>query len=125
MAPRFLVLTADLNKDSIIAGFIIGERDEHDDTTARVVTIDVDPVYQRKKVGTQLLIELEKKIRDEQEINRFTLQVHHQNEQAIEFYLKNGYKIKKSLRNYYGRKEHAFLMEKILPQQGESDRRNI
>lgn len=112
MTPIYTILTVELTKNSEIIAFAIGEQDEKNASLGRIITIQVDPSFQRKKVGKKLLLELETKLSSQYGIDYFELQVHNKNQGAIEFYQRQGYKINKLLHNYYARKEHAYLMEK-------------
>ncbi|MFX0172535.1 MAG: GNAT family N-acetyltransferase [Candidatus Hodarchaeota archaeon] len=108
-AMENMALTAQYN-DSIV-GFIIGEIDYEQGKLGRIITIQVDPLFQRKSIGHQLLSSIE---------NQFIicgadsieLHVHFQNETAISFYKNHGYECKKQLKDYYSRQEHALLMQK-------------
>lgn len=120
MQPNFTVLTVQLVESLKIIGFAVGEHDEDDETLSRIITIQIDPPYQRRQIGGKLLTELELKLDNEHKVHKYELQVHYKNEKAINFYKKQGYKIKKKLQNYYKRKEHAFLMEKILLQHNQT-----
>lgn len=114
MTSNYTVLAAQLFEQSKIIAFAVGEQDDNDLTLGRIITILVDPDYQGRKIGGKLLVELEKKLRKDYNVEKFELQVHFKNENGIKFYEKQGYKIKKRLRNYYDRKQHAFLMEKTI-----------
>lgn len=116
MKPNFTVLTVQLETTLEIIGFAVGEQDDDDKTLGRIITIQIDPAYQRRQIGRKLLVKLESKLNVDHRVERYELQVHYENEQAINFYKKQGYKTTKRLQNYYKRKEHAFLMEKTLPQ---------
>jgi len=104
-----MALTAQLN-DSIV-GFIIGEIDSTNDKLGRIITIQVDPLFQRKSIGHHLLTSIEKQFMI-CGVDSIELHVHFQNESAISFYQKHGYDVLKQLKNYYSRKEHALLIQK-------------
>ncbi len=69
-------------------------------STANIVTIDVDPLYRRKGIGSNL-IEIVKRILITQNIKKITLQVSMDNKIAVNFYRKHGFKITQKLPNYY------------------------
>ncbi|MHA2203051.1 MAG: GNAT family N-acetyltransferase [Candidatus Hodarchaeales archaeon] len=117
MTPIYTVLTVRIAENSEIIAFAIGEQDDNDESLGRIISIQVNPPFWRKSIGKRLLLELETKLQEEYGIRYFELQVHFKNEKAIRFYQKNGYKKTSLLRNYYERKEHAYLMEKKTPSQ--------
>jgi ribosomal protein S18 acetylase RimI-like enzyme len=109
-----LALTAFLQGTEIIIGFIAGECDLKDRELGRIITIEIDPKYQHRYIGTQLLQEIENNMKEYYSISKIELQVHSTNKTAIKFYNKHGYLKVKELRNYYARGEHALLMMKSL-----------
>jgi ribosomal protein S18 acetylase RimI-like enzyme len=109
-AMENMALTAQFN-DSIV-GFIIGEIDYEQGKLGRIITIQVDPLFQRKSIGHQLLSFIEKQFFI-YGANSIELHVHFLNEKAISFYKNHGYECKKQLKDYYSRQEHAILMQKI------------
>jgi len=112
MTPIYTVLTAYTAKNPEIIACAIGEQDDNDKLLGRIITIQVDPSFWQRGIGKKLLLTLEVTLHKKHGIKSFELQVHHKNEGAIRFYQNNGYKITRFLKNYYERKEHAFLMEK-------------
>ncbi|MHA1969559.1 MAG: GNAT family N-acetyltransferase [Candidatus Hodarchaeales archaeon] len=114
-SAKYISLTAKTSQDhkKLVLGCAIGENDQKADTLGRIVLIIVDPKFQQKNIGTELLSALETKLSNVYGIKSYELQVHYRNEKAIFFYQKNGYKISKKIRNYYDRKEHAYLMQKL------------
>lgn len=115
MASNYTVLTVQLVKNSKIIAFAVGEQDDDDKTLGRIITIQIDPPYQGRQIGSKLLVKLETKLRFEYKVKKFELQVHYKNKRAKRFYQKHEYYVKKRLQNYYDRKEHAFLMVKTFP----------
>lgn len=115
MTPNYIFLTVQLTPKSKIIAFAVGEQDDFEKFVGRIISIQVDPPYQGRNIGSRLLAELETRLQEEHGVKCFELQVHYQNEIAIKFYQKHGYNIKKQLKNYYKREEHAYLMEKTLP----------
>ena len=70
--------------------------------------IAVDKRCRNNGIGSKLIQEIEK-----QKINNISLEVKEDNIIAIEFYKKNGFKIKAIRKNYYGNK-NGYLMVKEL-----------
>ncbi len=109
---RFLgIATADglvADVDGTIAGFAIGYLTRG--SVAHVVTLDVHPSFRRRSLGTALLEEL---------LNRFSragarearLEVSTENTVAIAFYRKLGFRRRRRIPDYYGRRRDAFEME--------------
>jgi ribosomal protein S18 acetylase RimI-like enzyme len=112
--PPNLVLTALLKTNDEIVGFIAGEVDNSDKTLGRIITIEIDPIFQHQSIGSKLLQKIEKNMIDHYSLQKIELQVHSLNQTAINFYKKHGYIKIKELRNYYARGEHALLMIKII-----------
>ncbi|MHA2245805.1 MAG: GNAT family N-acetyltransferase [Candidatus Hodarchaeales archaeon] len=112
MTPNYTVIIVQPVGKSLIIAFAVGEQDDDDESLGRIITIQVDPPYQGRQIGSKLLVNLETKLSVEYQVKKFELQVHYKNEKAIRFYQKHQYKLKKRLQNYYDRKEHAFLMQK-------------
>jgi ribosomal-protein-alanine N-acetyltransferase len=80
---------------------------------AQLVTIDIHPHYRRQGLGQILLTKAEQKL-----IQRgskwVSLEVAVNNAAAIAFYHKNGYRIKRLIKNYYHHGGDAYLMQKKL-----------
>jgi ribosomal protein S18 acetylase RimI-like enzyme len=113
-SPPHLALTAFLQGTDTTIGFIAGECDQKDGKLGRIITIEIDPEYQHRYIGTQLLQVIENNMKNYYSVSKIELQVHSLNETAINFYIKHGYIKVKELRNYYARGEHALLMMKAL-----------
>ena len=109
-----LALTAYVKDSMKIIGFIAGEIDENDDNLGRLITIEVDPELQSHHIGSKLLLQFEKNLRNHYSVQKIELQVHSLNEVALSFYQKHNYQKIKELRNYYARGEHAVLMKKKM-----------
>ncbi len=109
-----LALTAYVEDNKKIIGFIAGEIDENDDHLGRLITIEVDPELQSHHIGSKLLLQFEKNLKKHYSVQKLELQVHSLNEVAISFYQKHNYQKIKELRNYYARREHAILMKKYF-----------
>lgn len=117
---QFAQLLRDYNSMSLIAkengktvGFIIGmiyiERNE---IIGHILTIDVLPQYRRRKIGLELLQEMEKVFK-EKAARACHLEVREDNIPALSLYGKNGYKRIGRLKGYYGDAD-GFFLEKDL-----------
>ena len=84
--------------NDIILGFIIANM--LTDDTFNIVTIDVEPIYRRQGIGTDL-IKAVIRIIQEWKMSKISLQVAEDNIPAINFYLKHGFQIMKKLPKYY------------------------
>lgn len=97
--------------------------------TGHVYSIGVLPEYSRKGYGSLLLKAIEndyrnpwdvkidgihKSVNGAWNIRTITLHVRKTNKKAIDFYHKNGYLRKKKVKDYYGKGNDGFLMERIL-----------
>ena len=89
-----------------IIGYTIGRPKED---LAEIVSLAVDPTWRQKGVGAKLtnfLIEHFK----EKGLKEISLCVRTKNKKAISFYQKLGFKILKTIKNYYRNGDDAFLM---------------
>ncbi len=99
--------------DNAVAGFIISQVEIENNTTyGHIITINVVPSCRRKGVGTQMLKEMEK-ILKEKGINECHLEVREDNHAALKLYLTNGYQKVAVLEKYYGSK-HGLFLKKTL-----------
>ena len=79
--------------DNKIVGFLMYAKDKDDDTSencGEILVIYLLEAYQNQGVGTQLMIEAEKKMK--QEYDQLSLWVIEDNLQAVNFYEKCGFK---------------------------------
>jgi len=99
--------------DSDIAGFIISQVEiENDKPFGHIITINVASPYRRKGIGTQMLKEIEK-ILKEKGVNECQLEVREDNSAALKLYQKSGYQKIAKLEKYYGNK-HGLSLKKNL-----------
>ena len=99
--------------DSEIAGFIISQVEIENDTPyGHIITINVGPSYRRKGIGTQMLKEIEK-ILKEKGVNECHLEVREDNSAALKLYQKSGYQKIAKLEKYYGNKNGLFLKKDL------------
>lgn len=100
--------------DGTFVGFILGNLAEEDSRIGQIVTIQIDPVFQRKQIGRRLLLFFENQLMGFYDIKSIELQVYYRNKGAICFYEANGYDFTKEVKNYYWRGDHAFIMRKNM-----------
>jgi ribosomal protein S18 acetylase RimI-like enzyme len=93
-------------------GFILGRLANENIRFAEILTIQVEPSLHRKYIGRRLLRYFETQLKRSYEVNSIVLQVYYRNKGAICFYGANGFLTKNKIRNYYGRGDHAFVMQK-------------
>ncbi len=101
------------NENGILLGFIIVMIVLD---LANLLTIAVEPSYQRKKIGSTLLSWCEKQSKTENQSSGLFLEVRQSNETAISFYMKHGYSCVGVRKNYYqclnNSREDALIMKK-------------
>ena len=94
-----------------IAGFIVAESDASG--PGHILTIDVDPRFQRAQVGHRLLAAAEERLLKEG-CRSVLLEVAVDNQPAISFYKKHGYAIIETIPRYYMNSLDALVMGKKL-----------
>src|SRR5512139_1396731 len=94
-----------------IVGFISGDPRRHEGHTI-IVTIAVDPDYQRRGIGERLMREVE--TRSPRSVPRLQLMVRTSNRPALHLYRKLNYTIVETWPRYYEDGEDAYVMEKTL-----------
>lgn len=110
-AGRFVALTRKTSRAAGgIAGFVI--------TTARgahghIITIDVLEMYRRKGVASALLRRAEAEMR-KRGVQELWLETATNNNAAIAFWKKHGYRVRGRLPNYYPDGMDAFAMSKLV-----------
>ena len=82
-----------------VAGFVVGRLER--DSAGHVITIDVDPRSRRRGVGKALMSALHEELASHG-VRMVYLEVDRGNSDALEFYLKLGYRRFGTLRGYYG-----------------------
>ncbi len=95
-----------------LVGFIAGDPRRGEGHTI-IVTVAVDPAYQRRGIGERLMREVE--IRSA--LRRLQLMVRKSNAQALHLYRKLNYEIVDVWPRYYEDGEDAYVMEKTLTPQ--------
>jgi len=109
--PNSVSLAA--KKENVIAGFIIGLIDRHDEEIiGHVYTLDVAVKYRRKGVGLKLLDEIER-IFVKKGVKLCYLEARKDNLAALELYRRHGYVEIKELKDYY-KEAHGVRLEKKI-----------
>jgi [ribosomal protein S18]-alanine N-acetyltransferase len=101
-----------MEADGEIVAFLIMEL-HRTRRTATIVTLDVCEDKRRNGYGSQLLKRSEEMLID-YGVEAYDLQVDVTNRSAITFYKKHGFRMVRTLKNYYANGNDAFLMVKEL-----------
>lgn len=96
--------------DGKIAGFILTEENP---PLAHIITLDVAEPFRRRGVGTVLLAESEKNLA-RRGVRNVLLETAVDNEAAVAFWKRHGYRIEAVLKRYYLARLDAYEMRKIL-----------
>ena len=94
-----------------IAGFVLTEENP---PLAHVITLDVAESYRRKGIGSALLTESEKGLAF-RGVRHVLLETAIENEPAVAFWQRHGYRIEATMKRYYLGRLDAHEMRKILP----------
>jgi [ribosomal protein S18]-alanine N-acetyltransferase len=94
-----------------IAGFILTEENP---PLAHIITLDVAEAHRRHGVGCALLAESEKNLAL-RGVRTILLETATNNEAAVAFWQRHGYRIETVLKRYYLGQVNAYEMRKILP----------
>jgi ribosomal-protein-alanine N-acetyltransferase len=94
-----------------IVGFIVSEENP---PLAHIITLDVDAMHRRRGVGTALLETLESNL-GARGVRSILLETAIDNETAVAFWQRHGYRIEATLKRYYLGRIDAYEMRKILP----------
>jgi ribosomal-protein-alanine N-acetyltransferase len=97
-----------------IAGFILTEENP---PLAHIITLDVAEAHRRQGVGSALLGESEKNLAL-RGVRSILLETAIDNEAAVAFWKRHGYRIEAVLKRYYLGRLDAYEMRKILPGSG-------
>ncbi len=98
-------------EDTHIAGFILTEENP---PLAHVITLDVAEKFRRGGIGSTLLTESERNLAL-RGIRHILLETTTDNDAAIAFWQRHGYRIEATLKRYYLGRLDAYEMRKILP----------
>jgi ribosomal-protein-alanine N-acetyltransferase len=99
-----------------IAGFILTEENP---PLAHIITLDVAEAYRRQGVGSALLTESEKNL-SLRGVRSILLETAIDNEAAVAFWKRHGYRIEAVLKRYYLRRLDAYEMRKKFTVTGTS-----
>jgi len=99
-----------------IAGFILTEENP---PLAHIITLDVAEAYRRQGVGSALLTESEKNL-SLRGVRSILLETAIDNEPAVAFWKRHGYRIEAVLKRYYLRRLDAYEMRKKFSVTGTS-----
>ncbi len=105
------MITLKALQDDRIVGFIAGDPRRHEGHTI-IVTIAVDPDFQRRGIDERLMREVE--ARSAHSVPRLQLMVRKSNLPALHLYRKLNYTIVDTWQRYYEDGEDAYVMEKTL-----------
>ena len=94
-----------------IVGFIVSEENP---PLAHIITLDVDAKHRRHAIGTALLETLEANLAA-RGVRSILLETATNNEPAVAFWKRHGYRIEATLKRYYLARIDAYEMRKILP----------
>ncbi len=100
-----------------VAGFMVVDQDKSEDgkpSRAHIITIDVAGSHRRTGVGSRLLAAAEKHLRT-LGCRTLLLETAADNQAAITFYRKHGFRLVKTIPRYYLNSIDALLMAKRLP----------
>jgi len=99
-----------------VAGYIIAYKFRN---TAEFDSLAIDKKYRKLGMGKKLAYFMLRKF-NKVGLKKALLEVRTTNKNAISFYEKMGFKIKKTLKDFYGKKENGYLMEKRLSREKSS-----
>ena len=94
-----------------IVGFILTEENP---PLAHIITLDVAEGHRRQGVGSTLLAESEQNLA-RRGVRTILLETATDNEAAVAFWQRHGYRIEATLKRYYLSRIDAYEMRKILP----------
>jgi ribosomal-protein-alanine N-acetyltransferase len=97
-------------EENHIVGFVLSEENP---PLAHVITLDVAEKHRRSGVGTALLQKLEANLAA-RGVRSILLESATDNEAAVAFWKRHGYRIEATLKRYYLRQLDAYEMRKIL-----------
>ncbi len=99
-----------------IIGFVLSEENP---PLAHIITLDVAEKQRRNGIGTALLQELESNL-SARGVRSVLLETATDNQAAVAFWQRHGYRIEATLKRYYLRRIDAYEMRKILPGAGKT-----
>ena len=100
----------DVRDAGTIIGFILAEAEGSE---AHIITLDVAALHRRLGIGTALLREIEKRLK-ERGVSEVSLETKTSSEAAVAFWQAHGYRATGVLQRYYLNRFDAFAMTKSL-----------
>jgi [ribosomal protein S18]-alanine N-acetyltransferase len=94
-----------------IVGFVLSEENP---PLAHIITLDVAEKHRRQGVGTAMLRQVEENLAL-RGVRSVLLETATDNEAAVAFWKRHGYRIEATLKRYYLGRVDAYEMRKILP----------
>lgn len=107
--PGAECVIAEAGKDEM-AGFCLAA---HEQGFGYLITMDVLEIHRRHGVATALLREIERRLAARR-VNEVWLETATDNQPAIAFWHKHGYRKQGTRKNYYPGKRDAYTMRKVL-----------
>jgi [ribosomal protein S18]-alanine N-acetyltransferase len=98
-------------EENHIVGFVLSEENP---PLAHIITLDVAQKHRRQGVGTAMLQQLEENLAL-RGVRSILLETATDNEAAVAFWKRHGYRIEATLKRYYLQRLDAYEMRKILP----------
>lgn len=98
-------------EENHIVGFVLSEENP---PLAHIITLDVAEKHRRLGVGTAMLRQLEENLAL-RGVRSILLETATDNEAAVAFWKRHGYRIEATLKRYYLRQIDAYEMRKLLP----------
>jgi len=98
-------------EENHIVGFVLSEENP---PLAHIITLDVSEKNRRQGIGTAMLRQLEENLAL-RGVRSILLETATDNEAAVAFWKRHGYRIEATLKRYYLRQIDAYEMRKILP----------
>ena len=96
--------------DTRIIGFCVSA---HRHREGHIITLDVLEPYRRQRVGTELLRDIEKRLLDDG-VRRVALETATDNDAAIAFWRRHGYRVRGIRKGYYPGGRDAYSMSKRI-----------
>lgn len=106
--------------DRSTVGFILTEENP---PLAHVITLDVAESHRRRGVGSALLTESEKNL-ERRGVRQILLETAVNNEAAIAFWQRHGFRVAATLKRYYLGRLDAYELRKILPREATARTQN-
>jgi len=108
--PRTIILIA--KDEAQIVGYVIGTLETN--KQFHIISFTVDKNHRRHGIGTMLMKEIEKKSHKYQSVMYTTLNVDVNNHDAIQFYIRYGFKKIMVMNHYYGLFQNGYKLGKRI-----------